>query len=215
MVEAIRQKISMSEFAGKARFGPTLSAIKAVPRHYFVPKAAQNYAYEDRPLPIGYGQTISAPYIVAVMTGLLQVDKGDSVLEIGTGSGYQAAILGQLVSQVYTIEIVEPLANEAAARLAGMGCSNVHVRTDDGYSGWAEHGPFDAIIVTAGATHIPPPLLAQLKPGGRMMIPLGPNRVQEELMLVKKEKTGKVLQTSLAPVSFVDFTGKIKQCPCR
>ena len=144
-------------------------AIARVPRHLFVPPAQQPYAYENRPLPIGHGQTISQPYIVALMTDLLKLGKQDRVLEIGTGSGYQAAVLAELVRSVYTIEIVAPLATEARARLERLGYRNVEVRTGDGYKGWEERAPFDAIMVTAGADEVPRPLIRQLKPGGRMV----------------------------------------------
>lgn len=150
-----------------------LEAMETVPRHLFVPKEYRAYSYNDQPLPIGFGQTISQPYIVAFMTELLALDKEDIVLEVGTGSGYQAAVLSRLVKQVYTIEIVDALAKEAAKQLESIGYSNVEVKAGDGYQGWPEHAPFDAIIVTAAAEHIPQPLIEQLKPGGRMIIPVG------------------------------------------
>lgn len=183
-----------------------LKAMRDVPRHDFVPANLQAVAYEDRPLPIGHGQTISQPYIVALMTQLLEVDSDDTVLEIGTGSGYQAAVLAKLVKDVYTIEIVEPLAKQAAERLAKLDYANVHVRQGDGYFGWKEHAPFDAIIVTAAATHIPPPLIEQLKPGGRMVIPVGAPLQSQTLLLVEKTDDGKVRQKSILPVVFVPFT---------
>lgn len=184
-----------------------LAAMRQVPRHEFVPDEVRDEAYENRPLPIGYGQTISQPYVVALMTDVLDPGKDDAVLEIGTGSGYQAAVLSPLVRQVYTIEIVEPLAERAAARLRTLGYSNVVTRHGDGYYGWPEHGPFDGIVVTAAASHIPPPLVRQLKPGGRMVIPVGPPFMTQNLMLVTKDGEGKVRTEVLLPVSFVPLTG--------
>jgi protein-L-isoaspartate(D-aspartate) O-methyltransferase len=163
-----------------------LQAFRQVPRHRFVPAEWARYAYGDYPLPIGYEQTISQPYMVAKMTELVQPQKHHRVLEIGTGSGYQAAILAQLVAQVYTIEIVEPLALAARSRLAELGYKNVAVRVGDGYLGWPEYGPFDSIVVTAGAKNIPPTLVEQLKPGGRMVIPVGPTGEAQKLLLVTK-----------------------------
>jgi protein-L-isoaspartate(D-aspartate) O-methyltransferase len=163
-----------------------LQAFRQVPRHRFVAAEWARYAYDDHPLPIGYDQTISQPYIVAKMTELVQPQKHHCVLEIGTGSGYQAAILAQLVAAVYTIEIVEPLALAARSRLAELGYKNVTVRVGDGYLGWPEHGPFDSIVVTAGAKNIPPALVEQLKPGGRMVIPVGTTVEAQKLLLVTK-----------------------------
>ena len=153
--------------------GRVLAAMRRVPRHLFVPDNQRPLAYADRPLPIGYGQTISQPYIVALMTDRLQLNGDETVLELGTGSGYQAAILGQLVARVFTIEIVPPLAQSAEERLARLGYDNISARQGDGYYGWPEAAPFDAIVVTAAASHVPPPLLRQLKSGGRMVIPVG------------------------------------------
>ncbi|MGK9169200.1 protein-L-isoaspartate(D-aspartate) O-methyltransferase [Inquilinus limosus] len=186
---------------------PVLSVMRQVPRHEFVPDESRDEAYENRPLPIGYGQTISQPYVVALMTDLLEPGKDDVVLEIGTGSGYQAAVLSPLVRHVYTIEIVEPLAKQAAERLKALGYGNVVTRHGDGYYGWPEHGPFDGIVVTAAASHIPPPLVHQLKPGGRMVIPVGPPFMTQNLMLVTKDGEGKVRTEVLLPVSFVPLTG--------
>jgi protein-L-isoaspartate(D-aspartate) O-methyltransferase len=186
--------------------GEVKAAMATVPRHLFVPQAQQPHAYENRPLPIGHGQTISQPYIVALMTDLLQLGKGDRVLEVGTGSGYQAAVLAKLVRSVYTIEIVAPLAAEARERLARLGYRNVEVRTGDGYAGWEEHAPFDAIMVTAGAREVPPPLLQQLKPGGRMVIPVGPTGMIQHLTLIEKQADGSIRSREIIPVRFVPFT---------
>ncbi len=183
----------------------TLAAMRAVPRHGFVPPDLAASAYEDRPLPIGYGQTISQPYIVAVMTETLRLKPGHRVLEIGTGSGYQAAVLARIVREVFTIEIVPDLGNTARERLKALGYRNVRVRVADGYDGWPEEAPFDAIVVTAAADYIPPPLIRQLKDGGRMVIPVGSPFFVQTLMLVEKDG-GKVRTTSLMPVRFVPFT---------
>jgi protein-L-isoaspartate(D-aspartate) O-methyltransferase len=189
------------------RFDPRVTeALARVPRHRFVPPAQQPYAYENRPLPIGHEQTISQPYIVALMTDLLKVGRQDRVLEVGTGSGYQAAVLAELVRSVYTIEIVKPLAAEARERLARLGYRNVEVRAGDGYQGWEEHAPFDAIMVTAGAREVPPPLVHQLKPGGRMVIPVGPAQSVQYLTLIEKQADGSVRSSRVAPVRFVPFT---------
>lgn len=182
----------------------TLRALGSVKRHLFVPETAAADAYEDRPLPIGYGQTISQPYIVAYMTALLQLRKEHRVLEIGTGSGYQAAILAELVQKVFTVEIIPGLGNKARERLAGLGYRNVEVRIADGYDGWAEQGPFDAIVVTAASEHIPPPLIRQLKDGGRMVIPVGSPFLVQTLTLVTK-RGGEIRTTQLMPVRFVPF----------
>jgi protein-L-isoaspartate(D-aspartate) O-methyltransferase len=181
-----------------------LEAMRAVSRHLFVPPHLAGSAYEDRPLPIGYGQTISQPYIVAYMTELVRPRTGHKVLEIGAGSGYQAAVLAQIVKQVYTIEIVPELGHDARERLHKLGYRNVHVRVSDGYDGWPEQAPFDAIVVTAAADYIPPPLIRQLKDGGRMVIPVGSPFLVQTLVLVEKDK-GNVKTTSLVPVRFVPF----------
>lgn len=186
---------------------PVLEALLEVPRHLFVPRGYISYAYGDRPLPIGYGQTISQPYIVALMTELLRIKEGDKVLEIGTGSGYQAAILAELTSKVFTIEIIEPLAREAQSRLKRLGYEKVKVKIGDGYYGWPEEAPFDGIIVTCASPYIPPPLLEQLKEGGRMCIPLGPPMGIQELVLVEK-KGGKIFSRSILPVRFVPMRGE-------
>ncbi|HEX8191568.1 MAG TPA: protein-L-isoaspartate(D-aspartate) O-methyltransferase [Allosphingosinicella sp.] len=179
-----------------------VDALRRVPRHLFVPDGVRAEAYQDRPLPIGHEATISAPTIVALMTQLLDVSPEQRVLEIGTGSGYQAAILSGLVREVYSIDIVEPLAASAAARLAELGYANVTVRAGDGYAGWPEHAPFDRIIVTAAAPHVPQPLIDQLRPGGRMVIPVGAGE-DEQLMLVTKDASGRVSRRAILPVRFV------------
>lgn len=184
-----------------------MSAMAKTPRHRFVPPQEEKKAYQNRPLPIGYGQTISQPYIVALMTDLMHLGSGDTVLEIGTGSGYQAAILAGLARAVYTIEIVEPLGRQAENRLKALGYGNVTVRVGDGYHGWSEHAPFDAIIVTAAASHIPPPLIRQLKPGGRLVIPVGAAFFTQYLMLVEKKADGSVTSRQILPVRFVPLTG--------
>ena len=180
-----------------------LQAMASVPRHEFVRKGEQSAAYDDTPLPIGYGQTISQPYIVAEMTRRLNLTRESRVLEIGTGSGYQAAVLTEFTRHVYSIEIVEPLAKTAKERLKRLGYDVVQVRTGDGYYGWPEEKSFDAIIVTCAAGQIPPPLIGQLAPGGRMVIPVGPAFGTQSLMLVQKDKDGTVRSRSLMLVRFV------------
>jgi len=186
-----------------------LAAMRKVPRHLFVPENLIPEAYDDTPLPIGHGQTISQPYIVALMTELLQLSGDEKVLEVGTGSGYQAAILGELAKEVYTIEIVEPLAKQAAERLRELGYTNVHVRHGDGYDGWPEQAPFDGIIVTAAPERIPKPLLDQLKPGGRLVIPVG--AWSQDLLVVSKSPDGKITRRVVIPVRFVPMTGKAER----
>jgi protein-L-isoaspartate(D-aspartate) O-methyltransferase len=182
-----------------------LDAMRRVPRHLFIPESARSLAYIDSALPIGYGQTISQPYIVAFMTQALKLEPGHRVLEIGTGSGYQAAVLGLLVQDVYTIEIVAPLAERARATLAGLGYGNVHVRTGNGYLGWPEHAPFDRIMVTAAPEEVPPALIRQLKMGGMMAIPVG--GVTQELRILRRVPAG-VETIGTLPVRFVPMTGK-------
>jgi len=182
-----------------------LRAMKTVKRHLFVPENNTDNAYDDRPLPIGYGQTISQPYIVAYMTEVINPKPEHKVLEIGTGSGYQAAVLAEIVKEVYTIEIVPQLGNAAATRLKNAGYSNVNVKVSDGYHGWKEKAPFDAIIVTAAAEFVPPPLLEQLKDGGKIVIPVGSPFMNQTLMLIEK-KGKKITTKSLLPVVFVPFT---------
>jgi len=183
-----------------------MTALNKVPRHRFVPPGDERYAYANRPLPIGHGQTISQPFIVALMTDLLDLKPGDKVLEIGTGCGYQAAVLGELAREVYTIEIVVPLAKEAAARLAALGYGNVTVRSGDGYLGWPEQAPFDAIMVTAGALEVPPALMQQLKPGGKLVIPVGPQWRGQELLVIEKDASGKTSTRNVLAVRFVPLT---------
>jgi protein-L-isoaspartate(D-aspartate) O-methyltransferase len=202
---AMVDEISVERPGVPARFAaPVREAMAKVPRHLFVPEGLQPYAYDNHPLPIGYGQTISQPYIVALMTDLLALRKGDRVLEIGTGSGYQAAVLSELVQSVHTIEIVAPLAAQARERLARLGYRNVEVRTGDGYKGWPEQAPFDAIMVTAGADETPPALIEQLKPGGRLVIPLGPSSTMR-LTLIEKGPDGRTRSREIIPVRFVPF----------
>jgi protein-L-isoaspartate(D-aspartate) O-methyltransferase len=180
-----------------------LAAMRDVPRHLFVPDGLQAQAYDDRPLPIGHGQTISQPYIVALMTQLARPGPGDRALEVGTGSGYQAAVLSRLVSHVYTIELLDPLAREAEQRLKALGYTNVTPRTGDGYAGWPEAAPFDIIIVTAAPDHVPAALVDQLKPGGRLVLPVGPVGDVQELQLIEKDSAGLTRTTRVAPVRFV------------
>jgi len=180
-----------------------LDAMRRVPRHLLVPHEVRPEAYRNTPLPIGYDQTISQPYIVALMTDLLDAKPGHKVLEVGTGSGYQAAVLAHLVGQVYTIEIVEPLAKRAAGQLKALGYDNVTVRAGDGYAGWPSQAPFDRIIVTAGADHVPKPLVDQLKPGGIMVIPVGNNGNQLQLTVLSKDSKGRIRKRGVLPVRFV------------
>ncbi len=201
-----RERMVKSQIEARGIDSPMiLEAMRKVERHKLVPEDFRNKAYADTPLPIGNGQTISQPYIVAYMTVLLQPMPNMKVLEIGTGSGYQAAVLAEIVKEVYTIEIVEPLGKKAEKAFEEMGYENIHVRIGDGHQGWPENGPFDAIIVTAAAEQIPPPLIEQLKNGGRMIIPLVSSGDRQELVLVTKEE-GKVKTHNLLPVRFVPFT---------
>lgn len=182
-----------------------LRALRKVPRHLFVPEGSTGSAYGDFPLSIGYGQTISQPYIVAFMTELLKPGQDDIALEVGTGSGYQAAVLSEIVKEVFTIEIIPPLGRAAERRLKELGYENITVKVADGYYGWEDHAPFDCIVVTAASDHIPPPLIQQLKKGGKMAIPVGhPFRVQN-LMLVEKSEDGEVKTRNILPVRFVPF----------
>jgi protein-L-isoaspartate(D-aspartate) O-methyltransferase len=183
-----------------------LAAMGTVPRHMLVPARFRSRAYADYPLPIGYGQTISQPYIVALMTELLRPGPKDAVLEVGTGSGYQAAVLSRLVRHVYTIEIVEGLARRAAADLARLGYGNVTVRAGDGYKGWPAHAPFDGIMVTAAPKEIPPPLIAQLKPGGRLVMPLEDALGYQSLIVLEKDRSGRIMKRKVIAVRFVPLT---------
>jgi len=185
-----------------------LAAMRKVPRHEFVPEAYRNYAYADEPLPIGDGQTISQPYIVALMTETLNINKDSRVLEIGTGSGYQAAVLAEIAEEVYSIEIIESLATRASETLERLGYKNVKVKCGDGYRGWPEEAPFDAIIVTAAPGHIPQPLIDQLRVGGRMSIPVG-DAYQELIVVTKKEKG--ITKQDIIPVRFVPMTGEAEK----
>ena len=187
-----------------------LRIMSTVPRHLFVPQKIQSRAYEDHPLPIGEGQTISQPYIVALMTQILGIQTGETILEIGTGSGYQAAVLSELTNNVYTIEIRPGLGLEAERRLKNLNYTEIHVKQADGYFGWPEVAPFDAIIITAAANHIPPPLIKQLKPGGRMILPLGSTTFFQTLTLIKKTKDGKLDVEHITTVAFVPMVGKVQ-----
>ena len=186
-----------------------LQAIQKVPRHRFVPDDSQHLAYSDSPLSIGSGQTISQPYIVALMTQLIYPQPTDKVLDVGTGSGYQAAVLAELVNQVYSMEIVPRLATEAEARLTQLGYANVVVRHGDGYHGWLEKAPFDAVIVAAAPDHIPPALVEQLAPGGKLVIPVGEH--YQQLIVVEKQADGTTIEQKIAPVAFVPMTGQAQR----
>ena len=208
LIEQVEQGIRGTRYdTGVERLSPAvLSALRDVPRHEFVPESQQRWAYQNRPLPIGYGQTISQPYIVAIMTELLDPQRDDVILEVGTGSGYQAAVLAEIVRKLYTVEIVEPLARSGAATLVRLGYDNVTVKHADGYFGWPEHAPFDAIIVTAAGGRIPPPLVEQLKPGGKMILPVGGRFTAQYLVLVEKHTDGTITTQQLLPVQFVPLT---------
>jgi protein-L-isoaspartate(D-aspartate) O-methyltransferase len=208
MLEDIRIEVQMTKgYTGYAQFSEAvMNAMAKVPRHEFVPAAMQLFAYANGPLSIGHGQTISQPYIVALMTELLAVGDEAKVLEIGTGSGYQSAVLAQLVKQVYSMELVEALGREAGARLARMGYRNIETSIGDGYLGWPEHAPYDGIIVTAAAPYIPEPLIEQLKPGARLVIPVGEPFSGQELLVVEKGPEGGAQQRSVLPVAFVPLT---------
>lgn len=208
----VRRYISSSVFGRKPVSDPAvLRAMRTVPRHEFIPESLAPMAYEDRPLPIGQGQTISQPYVVASMTEALQPEADDVVLEVGTGSGYQAAVLAEIVKEVYSIEIVPELGKRAARVLSALGYANVHTRIGDGYKGWPDRAPFDGIIVTAAPDHIPQPLVDQLKVGGRMVIPVGPRDRVQELKLLEKQEDGSVITTTLDLVRFVPMTGEAEK----
>ena len=184
-----------------------LRAMGEVPRHEFVPAHLSDRAYQNRPLPIGYGQTISQPYIVAIMSDLLDIKPGYKALEVGTGSGYQAAVLAALEARVWSIEIIEPLGDEARERLHRLGLGQIQLRIGDGYYGWPEQAPFDAIVVTAAASHIPPPLVQQLKVGGKMIIPVGSRFSIQELILITRINADEIVTRQVLPVRFVPLTG--------
>ena len=209
MVAEIRE-MGLEEYGGESSpiSEKVLAVMNRVPRHRFVPEEELYSAYYNHPLPIGHGQTISQPFIVAQMSDLLALDKQKSVLEVGTGSGYQAAVLSELAGKVYSVEVVEPLASVAAKRLAELGYANVEVKAGDGSAGWPEHAPYDGIIVTAAADHVPQPLLDQLKPGGRMMIPVGGRWDIQELILISKDFEGNLHKRNVEPVRFVPLTGE-------
>ncbi len=210
MLEAIRESVrSSASYTGRSELSAdVIAAMANVPREEFVLPASRHRAYDNSPLPIDAGQTISQPLIVALMTDLLDPQPGDIMLEVGTGSGYQAAVLSELVDHLYTIEIVEELAASATRVLAKLGYNNVTVRAGDGYAGWPEHAPFDGIIVTAAAEKIPPPLLQQLKPGGKLVIPVGADNGYQELLVVEVDEHGDIEKRSVLPVRFVPLTRK-------
>ena len=208
MVSEIEQEVHLtSSSLQKASLEKrVINALLMVPRHEFVPVDQRPFAYENRPLPIGYGQTISQPYIVAIMTDLLELEPAHRVLEIGTGSGYQAAILAELVSEVYTMEIIGALADQAKERFKRLGYAKINTRFGDGYYGWETFAPFDAIVVTAAADHVPPPLIKQLKPGGKMIIPVGGKFTVQQLVLIEKDRNSKISLRQILPVAFVPLT---------
>lgn len=201
-------KLDVQRFVGSNEFSSlTMNVMGKVPRHKFVPIEQMILAYENHPLPIGHGQTISQPYIVALMTDILDIEKEHCILEIGTGSGYQAAILSELADEVYSIEVVKELEDQAKLRLQKLGYNNVHTRLGDGYYGWIEHAPYDSIIVTAVSKDIPPPLIDQLKSNGKMIIPIGTPDSPQNLILVEKDSEGEIHSRHVLPVRFVPLTG--------
>ena len=202
-VHFTRKMIGKDAFAKKV-----MTAMANVPRSEFVPNSYLDAAFDNGPLPIGHGQTISQPYIVALMTDMLELEADDTVLEIGTGSGYQTAVLSQLCKQVYTIEYIPALADMARARLQRLGYDNIEAISGNGYDGWPEHAPYDGIIVTAAASHIPKPLIEQLKPGGRLVIPVGRPHLYQELTLVEKDKAGEINIKEVLGVAFVPLQGE-------
>ncbi|MEE9552341.1 MAG: protein-L-isoaspartate(D-aspartate) O-methyltransferase [Gammaproteobacteria bacterium] len=208
MIDEIDDTVQFtSDYIGKSELNAdVMTAMGKVPRHEFIPEKFRSYAYFNKPLPIGFGQTISQPYIVALMTDLAEIDQDSIVLEVGTGSGYQAAVLAELVKHVYTIEIVEPLGKRAKEDLQRLGYNNVTVRIGDGYHGWEEHAPFDAILVTAAPEQVPEPLIQQLKPGGRIVIPVGSQAGFQYLKVIEKDVDGEVKTRDVLPVGFVPLT---------
>jgi protein-L-isoaspartate(D-aspartate) O-methyltransferase len=215
MVEAIAASVQhSSDYTGRRKLSPAvMAAMATVPREVFVLPQYRDQAYDNTPLPIAEGQTISQPLIVALMTDLLDPAPDDIVFEVGTGSGYQAAVLSRLVKHVYTIEIHEPLADTAARALTSIAYTNVTVKAGDGYAGWPEHAPFDGIIVTAAPDHIPAPLLEQLKPGGKLVIPVGTELGYQELVLIEKAEDGQISRRAVLPVRFVPLTGTLGREP--
>jgi protein-L-isoaspartate(D-aspartate) O-methyltransferase len=207
-----RERMVVAQIVAREVGDPNvLHAMRMVPRHAFVPSVQRAHAYEDRPLYIGHGQTISQPYVVAFMTEALSLDPNSVVLEIGTGSGYQAAVAAEIAREVYTIEIVESLAKSSEELLASLGYDNVHVRFGDGYYCWPEKGPFDAIIGTAAARQIPPPLIEQLKPGGRMILPVGGEHGLQYLIVATRDEQGQLHRREVMPVRFVPMTGRSQE----
>lgn len=209
LVEEVRSWLKRDPVpGGRSSDDKVLQALGEVRRHEFIPQKLRGEAYVNHPLPIGYGQTISQPYIVALMTKLVDLEPNDVVLEVGTGSGYQAAVLAKLAAQVFSIEIIEPLAEQAKNRLQRLGYQNVQTKLGDGYFGWEEHAPFDAIVVTAAASHVPPPLIRQLKPGGRMIIPVGSRFAVQYLLLIEKTSDEEIVTRQITAVRFVPLTGE-------
>ena len=209
MVNEVQQFARFTNDIYDANFSePVLAAMNKVERHKLVPPSERRFAYENRPLPIGHGQTISQPYIVALMTELVAPDADDVILEVGTGSGYQAAILAELAEHVYSIEIIEALATRARRDLRDLGYDNVTTRLGDGYYGWEDHAPFDAIVVTAAPSHVPPPLIEQLRPGGRLVIPVGGSFMTQLLLLIEKTENGEIITRQIGTVRFVPLTGE-------
>ncbi|MBI4195137.1 MAG: protein-L-isoaspartate(D-aspartate) O-methyltransferase [Betaproteobacteria bacterium] len=210
MLDEIAQNTRATRLeTGRAALGGrVMAAVGKVPRHRFVPAGMERSAYHDRPLPIGSGQTISQPFIVALMTDFMEIKPTDKVLEIGTGSGYQAAVLAELAATVYTIEIVDALGREAAERFRALGYRNIFAKIGDGYQGWPEHAPFDSIMVTAAPREVPQPLIDQLKPGGRLVIPLGAQSGAQTLYLIEKRPDGNVARRAVLAVRFVPLTDK-------
>jgi len=207
MVDEVHFYATLARDSGEEALNEdVMRSLGTVERHEFVPARQKPFAYENRPLPIGHGQTISQPYIVALMTDLIEPGRDDVVLEIGTGSGYQAAILAKLVKHVYSIEIIEALADEATARLGRLGYNNVTTKLGDGYYGWEEYAPFDAIVVTAAGSHVPPSLIQQLRPGGRMIIPVGGRFMTQQLLLLEKTDDDEIITRQIAAVRFVPLT---------
>lgn len=208
MLADIRAEVAFTrEYTGKDHLDPrVLRAMKKVPRHQFVPEQALSLSYDNHPLPIGHGQTISQPYIVALMTDLLEPQPEHVVLEIGTGSGYQSAVLSHLVKKVYSLEVIPALAHDAKERLARLGYDNVEVHTGDGYAGLPEHAPYNGIIVTAAAPEVPPPLLRQLAPGGRLVIPVGAPHQGQDLLVMERSTDGRFTEKNVLPVAFVPLT---------